>query len=61
MLAEWTAVIFILPSTLLAGFFLGYYVLDPWLGTYPVLTFVFILIGAAAGFYQVFRIVLKKY
>jgi len=61
MLAEWTSVIFLLPTTLIGGFLLGYYVVDPWLGTAPVFTIILLLLGIFAGFYQTFQIVKRKY
>lgn len=52
--AYYSSIIFMLPACLLVGYFLGDQ-LDQWLDTGPVLTFVFFLLGAAAGFVQLFR------
>jgi F0F1-type ATP synthase assembly protein I len=53
-----SAVVFILPSTMAAGGILGYYVVDPYLGTYPWGTVVLVLLGAAAGFYEIAKILI---
>lgn len=39
----------------LVGFAIGHQLLDPWLGTYPVFTAVFSLVGIAAGFLNLYR------
>jgi ATP synthase protein I len=44
---------FILPCTIFVGYAIGYF-LDKWLGT-AYLYMVFLLIGIAAGLYQVIR------
>lgn len=59
MLAQYSSIIFVLPSSLLAGYFIGY-VLDGYFETFPWLSLVFIFLGAAAGFFEVFRILSKK-
>jgi hypothetical protein len=51
-----SSIIFILPSCMAIGWALGYYVVDPYLGTYPWGTVVFVLLGAAAGFYEIIKI-----
>lgn len=48
----------LLASTLV-GFAIGHQLLDPWLGTKPVFTAVFSLIGIAAGFVNLYREVVK--
>lgn len=55
LFARYSAIIFILPTCLLVGYFMGQQ-LDDWLETSPALTVVFLLLGAAAGFLQVFRL-----
>ena len=54
---EYTALAFVLPTTTFVGYIAGY-LLDRWLGT-SFLYLVFLLIGIAAGFLQVFRQVKK--
>jgi F0F1-type ATP synthase assembly protein I len=39
-----------------AGGSLGYYVFDRHFGTYPWGMVVFVLLGAVAGFYEIFKI-----
>ncbi len=57
--AKYSGIIFLLPSCLLGGFLMGRF-LDGRLGTEPALTVVFFLLGAAAGFLQVFRLLQPK-
>ncbi len=57
--AKYGGIIFLLPSCMLLGFWLGR-LLDDLVGIEPVLTVVFFLLGAAAGFLQVFRLVMTK-
>ena len=59
LLAYYSGIIFVLPSSLLVGYFLGY-LLDGYLGSSPFLSLTFLFLGAAAGFVQVFRILKKK-
>lgn len=51
-----SSIIFILPSCMAVGGLLGYYVVDPYLGVRPWGTVVFVLLGAAAGFYEIIKI-----
>ena len=60
LFAHYSGIIFLLPACLLVGFLIGDY-LDEWLGTKPVLTLIFFLLGAAAGFVQVFRLLKIKF
>ncbi len=39
-----------------AGGGLGYYLIDNYFGTYPWGMVVFVLLGAVAGFYEIFKI-----
>ena len=55
---EYSALGFILPSSVVAGYLTGYW-LDKWLGT-TYLYLVFLLLGIVAGFVQIFRF-LKKH
>ena len=43
-----------LPSSIIVGLFLGYY-LDKFFGTHPWLLLVFFILGAVAGFYSLLR------
>ena len=59
LVAHYSGIIFMLPACLLVGFLIGDY-LDERLGIAPALTLVFIFLGAAAGFIQVFRLLKIK-
>lgn len=54
-LAQWSSIIFLLPSAMGVGFMVGYW-LDAALGSSPWMQIIFLLLGSAAGFYQTFRI-----
>ena len=54
-----SSVIFILPSCMAVGGLLGYYVVDRYLGVYPWGTVVFVLLGAAAGFFEIAKILIS--
>ena len=41
-----------------SGGLLGYYVVDRYFGVYPWGTVVFVLLGAAAGFYEIVKILI---
>jgi ATP synthase protein I len=43
-----------LPSSIVIGLFLGYY-LDKFFGTHPWLLLVFFILGAVSGFYSLLR------
>ena len=51
-----SAIVFILPSAMAAGGLAGYFLVDPWLQTYPWGTIVLTLVFAGAGFYQIFKL-----
>ncbi len=51
-----SAIILILPSSMGAGWILGYFALDRWLGTFPLGSIIFTLVGAGSGFYQIMKI-----
>ncbi|HUS07224.1 MAG TPA: AtpZ/AtpI family protein [Bryobacteraceae bacterium] len=53
MVAEYTTLAFILPTTTFVGYLIGYF-LDKRLGT-TYLYLIFLLIGIAAGFLQLYR------
>jgi ATP synthase protein I len=59
MIAQYSSIIFLLPSSLLVGYLIGRF-LDGYFETFPWLTMVFLLLGGAAGFVQVFRILNRK-
>lgn len=42
-------------GSILVSFVLGYFVLDPWLGTFPWMTVVMILLGVFSGFYELYK------
>jgi F0F1-type ATP synthase assembly protein I len=51
-----SSIIFILPSSMAVGGLLGYFVVDRYFGMYPWGTVVFVLLGAAAGFWEIIKI-----
>jgi F0F1-type ATP synthase assembly protein I len=53
-----SSIIFVLPSCMAVGGLLGYYVVDRYLATYPWGTVIFVLLGAAAGFYEIIKILI---
>jgi len=55
MLAVYTSVIFLLPSTLLGGFYFGY-LLDNYFGTGQWLSITGLLLGGVGGFVHLFRL-----
>ena len=57
-IARYSSIIFVLPSCLMIGFFGGRWLDEQW-GTEPVFALVLLLLGGAAGFYRVFRILLE--
>lgn len=59
-IAEWSAIIFILPSSMAAGAALGYYMMDKWLNTTPLFAIVFLLLGALAGFIHIYKLLKGK-
>ena len=54
-LAIYSSVIFLLPSTLLGGYYFGY-VLDDFFGTEPWISLAGLLLGGAGGFVHLFRL-----
>jgi F0F1-type ATP synthase assembly protein I len=54
-LAIYSSVIFLLPSTLLGGYFFGY-LLDGYLGTGQWLSIIGLLLGGIGGFLHLFRL-----
>ena len=51
-----SAIITILPSAMAAGWFLGYFLVDRWLDTFPWGTIFCLFLGAGAGFYEIYKI-----
>jgi F0F1-type ATP synthase assembly protein I len=58
-LARLSGIVLILPSSMAAGWLLGYYVVDRYLSSFPWGTIVFILLGAGAGFFEIVRILVS--
>jgi ATP synthase protein I len=58
-LARYYDLILILPAAMAVGFGIGY-LLDWWLGTSPWLILSFGGLGTIAGFWQTFKIVIRK-
>jgi len=57
--AKLSAIITILPASMAGGWILGYFIVDRYLLRYPMGTILMILLGAGAGFYEIFRILLS--
>jgi ATP synthase protein I len=57
-IADISSLALALPSSIVVGLFLGYY-LDKWLGTRPWLLVAFTLLGVASGLITLIRGVLK--
>ncbi len=55
-LGRLSSVLFILPGSMAGGGALGYYVVDRYFDTYPWGTMALVLLGAAAGFYEIAKI-----
>lgn len=55
-LGRLSAIVTILPSSMGAGWLLGYYLVDRNFGTFPWGGIVATLLGAGAGFYEIFRL-----
>ena len=51
-----SAIITILPASMAAGWFLGYYLVDKLFGCFPWGAVSATLLGAGAGFYEIIRI-----
>ncbi len=58
-IAQYSSIIFVLPTCLLIGFFSGKWLDERW-GTEPAFAMVLLLLGAVAGFYQVFKVLLER-
>jgi len=58
-IAQYSSIIFVLPSCLMIGFFGGQWLDKKW-DTEPVFSLILLLLGAVAGFYQVFRMLLEE-
>ena len=57
-IGQLSSIILILPSCMAVGGLFGYYVVDRYLGVYPWGTVVLVLLGAAAGFYEIVKILI---
>jgi F0F1-type ATP synthase assembly protein I len=53
-----SAIVTILPSTMAAGWFLGYYVIDRYLWHFPWGTLTATFVGAGVGFYEIVRLLM---
>ena len=59
LLAEYSSIIFILPSAVIGGYLIGRWI-DGKLDSFPWATMTLVLLGAAGGFVEVFRILNRK-
>jgi F0F1-type ATP synthase assembly protein I len=55
-LARLSGIILLLPAAMAAGWLLGFFLVDPYLHTFPWGSIILTLFGAGAGFYEIFRI-----
>jgi F0F1-type ATP synthase assembly protein I len=55
-LARLSSIITLLPAAMAAGWLMGFYLVDPYLRTFPWGSIILTLFGAGAGFYEIFRI-----
>jgi F0F1-type ATP synthase assembly protein I len=55
-LGRLSAIVTILPSTMGAGWILGYFVIDRYLGSFPWGSVAATLLGAGLGFYEIIRL-----
>ena len=53
-----SSIIMILPGSMAAGWFLGYYVLDRYVTRFPWGSLTLTLLGAGAGFYEIIRLLM---
>ena len=59
-MARLSGIIMILPASMAAGWFLGYFLLDRTLGIFPWGSAGLTLLGAGAGFYEILKILVPK-
>ncbi len=57
-IARLSGILMILPASMAAGWVIGYYILDPMLGSFPWGSIIMTLLGAGAGFYEIVRILI---
>jgi F0F1-type ATP synthase assembly protein I len=53
------SIITILPGSMAAGWLVGYYLMDRYLTRYPWGSISLTLVGAAAGFYEIIRLLMS--
>ena len=59
LVAQYSSVIFVLPSGLLVGYVIGRWLDRAW-GHFPWLSMIFLLLGGAAGFLHIFRLLGRR-
>jgi F0F1-type ATP synthase assembly protein I len=59
-LARLSGVLAILPASMAAGWIIGFYLVDNYLGTFPWASILLTLAGAGAGFYEIIRILVPR-
>lgn len=59
MVARYSGIIFLLPSCMLIGYLIGNWADGRW-GTEPKLALVGVLLGSAAGLFQVFKLLQRN-
>lgn len=55
-MARLSAIVTILPASMAAGWIMGYFVIDRYFNVFPWGTIILTLFGAAAGFYEIVKI-----
>ena len=58
-MARLSAIITILPASMAAGWLVGYFLADHFLGSYPIGSILGTMLGAGAGFYEIVSILLR--
>ena len=58
-MARLSTIITILPASMAAGWLVGYFLLDYFLGSYPMGSIAGTMLGAGAGFYEIVSILLR--
>jgi len=58
--ARLSSIITMLPSSMAAGWILGYFGVDRLFGVYPWGSIIFLLLGAGAGFYQIVKLLTEQ-
>jgi F0F1-type ATP synthase assembly protein I len=58
-LGKLSSVMVILPGCMAGGWIIGYYLIDRYLKSFPWGTITLIMLGAGAGFYEIFQLLTR--